>query len=260
MSQSLKRGLAVLEALGAQEMLGVSDLARLVGLDKAVVSRIVSACEADGWVVRVGSKVALGPRAILLGHGSAETALVRRAEELVHAIAGVTGLDAHALQLVGANAFCIAMAGGREFPATVGALRIGQGFPMWASAAGKALAAQLDDRALDKLLPAGEWQSFTPATVRTRDELSKQLAAIRTGEPAWDLEEWGEGRACIAVPWPQQSHVPVALDVIGSKERVLAVQDRAIRALRRSVEAGASAEAVILAATADEPADQLVAR
>src|ERR1700761_1603715 len=105
------RGLKLLETIDVYGPLPVTEIAQVTGVDKSWVSRIVTACEPDGWVVRENGRIALGPRAALLAQSTPADELIRRAQPLVEAIAGVTGLLAQAYGLVGSHATVLAAAG-----------------------------------------------------------------------------------------------------------------------------------------------------
>ncbi len=150
MSKTLLNRLAMFEVLDTAGPLTISELAQRSGLDVTVVSRTVAACEPDGWLMRLGSKVMLGPRSTLLGHAGPVADVIAHAVPLVHAIAGVTGMLTHAYGLVGRSAALIATAAGRESTVPAG---LAVQAPLYATAGGRAIAAQLDPIRLDRLLP-----------------------------------------------------------------------------------------------------------
>jgi len=152
MPKTLMRGLTLLETIDLRGPMSVMELSRHSCLDKSIVSRTVTALEQDGWVVRHGAKIEVGPRAALLGHTSQASRAVRRAEPLVHAIAGVTGLLTQAYGLVGTRAVVLASAGGRGVDAQAG---LGSEVPLYVTAAGKTIAAQLEPSDLDRRLVDG---------------------------------------------------------------------------------------------------------
>lgn len=156
MSKTFLRGLDLLETVDRHGPLTVTELARRSGLDKAVVSRTVAAAETDGWLSRVDGRIGIGPRAVLLGHGGTVDRAARRAEDLVHAVAGVTGHLCHAYTLVGANAAVLAVAGGRG-PQQAMPTGLAAEHPLWATAAGRTILAQLPAADLDRLLPRGPY-------------------------------------------------------------------------------------------------------
>ena len=282
MSKTLLNRLAMFEVLDKFGPLTITELAQRAGLDVTVVSRTVSACEPDGWLIRLDGRVALGPRCTLLGHGGPIAEVINRAAPLVHAVAGVTGLLTHAYGLVGANAGLIAVAAGRE-PVTVPAGLAVQA-PLFATAGGRAIAAQLDQDRLDALLPAEPFPA--PAAIlasmmgtsaealfeplvgtdsaaaaraaglsgrplpRNRAELREQLEIVRRDRAAVDAGGLDPAVACIAVPWPQAA-LPSALACLGPADVLATSRDLVVRALRAAALPGATpGEVVATAATA----------
>jgi DNA-binding IclR family transcriptional regulator len=247
MSKTLMRGLALLETIDQQGPLTVMELVRDTQIEKSIVSRTLTALEREGWVVRNDAKVELGPRAALLGHSSPAALAVRRAEPLVHAVAGVTGLLTQAYGLVGSRALVLAAAGGRGPSTAVG---LGSEVPLFATAAGKTVAAQLAADDLGRRLPpepfpdpaeelaklagyppiAGavlrapeEPLATTGAVATGRGQLDTQLEEVRRSGLARDDGELHPQMGCIAVPWPQPG-LPGALACMGSPSEVSAAE------------------------------------
>ncbi len=267
MSRTFLRGLALLEVLDEIGSIGISDLARRLGSDKGAVSRMVTACESDGWVVRRAGKVELGPRAALLGQSSATSRLVRHVEPIAHAVAGVTGLLVQVSSLVGAKVISIATASGEDRAMPSG---LDNRLPLWAGAAGKIVAAQLDPRRLDALLPPSPYPDpqvgnladetvgdevfgggtphprFATTLVHTRADLERQLARIRIDG---GFEEHGEihpNGACVGVIWPE-SALPTALVCIGTHAIIAARRELLLVTLRAAVRSGATRGDVVTA-------------
>lgn len=267
MPTSLLRGLAVLELVDRYGPIGITDLARRVGADKASVSRLVAAAEVEGWFARQDGKVVLGPRAALLGQATPTSLVVRQAEPLVHAVAGVTGLLTQAVALVGRHAVALTSAAGPGVPAGA---RLDFPMPLWAGAAGKVIAAQLGAEALDELLPAGPYpdpQTILPdyrssaivaalferssvpdarsrTVVSTRRALDRQLAAIRRSGSFREYAELHAASGCIAVHWPQDG-LSAALVCIGFLAEIEVAADRIEAILRAAALPGASAADVV---------------
>jgi DNA-binding IclR family transcriptional regulator len=237
LSKTLLSRLAMFEVLDAAGPLTISELAHRSGLDAAVVSRTVAACERDGWLIRSEGRVAIGPRATLLGHSGPFADVIARSAPLVHAVAGVTGMLTHAYSLVGSTAVLIAAAFGRgpSIPAGLAARA-----PLHATAAGLVIAAQLSPRQLDVLLPAEPYPDaaaivasmagtvaepiFTPAPrgaraaapelPRRRADLLARLDAVKEAGFADDSGALDPAISCIAAPWPQPGF-PSALVCLG---------------------------------------------
>ncbi len=265
------RGLQVLETLDAHGPLTITEIARLIGQDKSWVSRIVAACEPDGWIVREHGRVALGPRSALLAYGSSAGALIRRAQPLVDALAGVTGLTAQAYGLVGRYATVLAAAGGGP-PLSSGG--VGMATSLVGTAAGKVIAAQLEPERLERLLPPEPYPdpitellvnpgyvAFATGRVAplkaddgnrsrvpsTRRELDEALADVRERGMALDDGNLHPQIACIAVPWPASGDV-AALACMGSPAEITASAELARRVLDAAAAPAATREDIVSAA------------
>jgi DNA-binding IclR family transcriptional regulator len=258
----------MLEVLDAAGPLTISELAHRSGLDVAVVSRTVAACERDGWLTRTAGKIAIGPRTTLLGHSGPFADLIARAAPLVHAIAGVTGLLTHAYSLIGASSVLIAAGPGRDPGIPPG---LAARAPLHATAAGHAIAAQLDPARLDALLPPEPYPDaaqvtatmagtaaeplFTlapavtaaaaqPPLPRHRDELQARLDLVRTDGYATEPAVLHPGIACIAVPWPQPGF-PSALACLGPPGVIAAGATLARHALALAAQPGSTPNQII---------------
>lgn len=272
-SKTMLSRLAMFEALDAGGPMTVTELAQSAGMDVTVVSRTVSACEPDGWVVRLGNRVAIGPRCTLLGHSGRFADTIAAARPLVHALAGATGLTSHAYGLVGNQSVLLATAAGLS-PA--GLPGLGSKAPLYATAAGQAIAVQLGSEHLTRLLPpepfppaaeirramlhTAAWVLFAdpngqPSTPTSglptkRSELELALAQVSADGRAVDEGALEPSIHCIAVPWPNHA-LPAALACIGPPATVAAASELVTRLLGVAVQPGADAQ-TILRTAADE--------
>jgi DNA-binding IclR family transcriptional regulator len=273
MSKTMLNRLAMLEQLDISGALTIGELARRSGLDVSVVSRTVSALEPDGWVVRVNNRVMIGPRATLLGRAGAFAEVMAAAAPLVHAIAGATGLASHAYGLIGTDTVALSGAVGRSHEkAAAASLGLAWKAPLHATAAGRAIAAQLDDDRLDKLLPSEPFpdaaaviantqgtaaEYFFPTEfgdavaptrlARNRSELMLQLEHVRKQGVAVDCGSLEPSIYCIAVPWPLPE-LPASLACIGSPEVIVANRELIVRVLSFAARPGATPEMILTAA------------
>ena len=261
----------MMEVIDQYGPLTITELARRTGVDKATVSRTVAACITDGWVVKADRKLTLGPRSALLGRRGLGADLIRRADPLAHAVAGITGLLTQALGLVGPTVELLASASGREEPLHLGEAVPG---PVNATAAGKAIAAQLSAAQLDAILPPEPYpdgddivqrmrnamgaptfaqffgSSGPPragSVVTSRHELDRQLHLIRHDGVAFDRGELIPTMACIAVPW-SHPNLPATLACLGTPAEIAAHETLCVRCLTAATRPGASPQDVIAAA------------
>lgn len=261
------RGLKLLETIDVYGPLTITEIARLTGQDKSWVSRLVKACESDGWVVRESGRIALGPRAALLAYSSEAAEMIRTAQPLMDAVAGVTGLMAQAYVVAGNRATVVAAAGGSQFP-SVG---VGMGTSLIATAAGQVIAAQLDPETLERLLPeepfpdalaelltnpgfkafaAGRFVSvadFKPSVPTDRAELMRRLEQVRVERVAIDNGDLHPQIGCIAVWWGGAT-VTASLACIGTPAEISAGAARTRAVLEAAGAPGATREDVVTAA------------
>jgi DNA-binding IclR family transcriptional regulator len=271
-AKTLLRGLDLIEVVGLNGPLTVTELARRTGIEVSIVSRTISSLEPEGWLVRRQGKIQAGPRCALLAQVSPASQTIRAAEPLVGAIAGATQIATIASGLIGRHVMVLAAAGAnRPAPATGISSRV----PVHVMAAGRAIASLLDSDQLTRVLPPEPYPgaetvidaldaastipsmladfqkpaASTPATPRTRRELDASLRRIRTDGFARDNGEIHPGVHCIAIPWTAPSGLPSAITCIGSRDDVLARKAIVETCLRAATQPGAAAPDVIRAAS-----------
>ena len=273
MSSTFMRGLLLLEAIDRHGPLSITELARRTGIDKATVSRLVTACTEDGWIARTDRGLTLGARSALLGRWAMGSDVIAQAEPLVHAIAGITGLVTHAYGLVGSSVVLLASASGRDEQQLLGEAVPGI---LNVTAAGRAIAAQLAPDRLDAVLPHEPFpdgSDFIEMTRKyeaapfinrlldapdrtesagvptTRKALDSQLDRIRKVGVSFDPGDLTPNLACIAMPWPHPS-MPAALSCLGSPSDIASSEALIIRCLAAaSLPAATPREVVAAAAT-----------
>ena len=98
--------------------------------------------------------------------------------------------------------------------------RLGFHMPTHATAAGKVLVAFESEEDIRKRLDP-EFQSYTQNTIRTAEDLLRNLSVVREKGYATDLEEFEEGLRCIASPIRDYTRKVIgALSVSGPANRV----------------------------------------
>jgi DNA-binding IclR family transcriptional regulator len=201
---AVTRAVAILELLAEEsEPLGVSAIARRLGLPKSSVANICGTLVDTGLLRSAGAGFALGQRLAQLGaaylagidqvqlfHEACATLDVARNETVQLAVLG-DGLDViYLARREGVFPVRLASTPGRSLPATC-------------TATGKAMLAELPPAELaDRLAGVTELPRLTPKSVGTVDALERQLVEIRRTGRAFDREEVIEGVVCVAAAIP----------------------------------------------------------
>jgi len=90
-----------------------------------------------------------------------------------------------------------------DFLETTQALRYivtpGQSDPYYCTALGRAVASQLSDKALERLIAETRFQNLTPSTVKNRPDLRSRILDARKRGYAEEIEESVAGVCCLAV-------------------------------------------------------------
>jgi DNA-binding IclR family transcriptional regulator len=227
---SLLRGLRALEILGT-EALGVSEVARRLGVDKAGVSRMLTQLHAEGWLLRTGSRYVLGERALGMS-GTDLSEVRRRAGRLVAELHERTALTAVVVRLAGDGAQPVAVRGTADFLEPEAPYD-----HLWVTAGGLALLAQLPDAELERRMDVDPWPTASPAAPGDAAAVRSVVRRIRGGAPAEERSWTIAGAGCIALPWPiPQPGPPHAALVVGAATLVERDAVELRRALRECVE------------------------
>jgi IclR family transcriptional regulator, KDG regulon repressor len=179
--QSVQRALAVLKAFDdSAPELGVSELARRLGLSKSIVMRLVSTLRDEGFLEQSprSTKYRLGLAAFEVGNlYYLSASLKREAEPLLEGLAQRLGFSTYLGTLSGDRAVYISVIEGPG-PIRIGP-RIGSSAPAHTTAAGKAMLAALNDTALEHYLGTADLHPETPASIMSKQRLRSELAQVR---------------------------------------------------------------------------------
>ncbi|HEX4191155.1 MAG TPA: helix-turn-helix domain-containing protein [Marmoricola sp.] len=272
MSSTFLRGLQLLEIVGTEGPIGVSELARRLGADKSGVSRMVAAAERDGWLVRSEEGVRLGARLPVLGYDTPMAVTMREVRPLLDAAAGITGMLAQACGLIGGQVVPVLSSGqlGVQLPSAL-ALPL----PIWGTASGRAIAAGLGPDELGRLLPSEPFpeplstMSARPAPdaypkpsppdaegwaepgrrITDRAELDAAIAEVRRTGTSRERGEVHPSLGCIAVAWPS-APVPAAIGLVGPVAEIVASARLIDALLAAVVEPGADRGRIVGVAAA----------
>jgi IclR family pca regulon transcriptional regulator len=205
-SQSLERGLAILSSFkSARPLLGISELAREIGLSRSTTHRYVATLATLGYVEQdpATRKYRLGPRVLDLGF-SAINSMELREISVPHLqrLSDETGHTVNMAILDGADIVYVercrsARQGQREIDLN---LHVGSRLPAYCTSMGKVLLAALPDEGLDTLLEDLELTQRGPNTLTASDALREELEQVRRTGLAVNNEELAFGLRSIAAP------------------------------------------------------------
>src|SRR5690606_25700861 len=187
----VNRAFDILELLGARSRVSLSDVARYLGLPRSSAHALLTTLCSRGYATYSARDrtYAIGIRAWELGQQfRAYDTIVRHAAPEMESL--VENL----------NEICqLAVRDGRQLvylhkvesqqPMQL-LSRPGTRLNAHASGLGKALLSALSDNEIDELYAGVELETFTPSTIRTVDDLKRELAQIRRIGIAEDREEY----------------------------------------------------------------------
>lgn len=234
-SQSLERGLAILSALASgPPLLGISDLARAVGLSRSTAHRYVATLTKLGYLDQDAAtrKYRLGPRVLDLGFSAINSMELREiAAPHLQQLSDETGRTVNMAILDGVDVVYIercrsSQQGQREIDLN---LHVGSRLPAYCTSLGKVLLAFLPDAERRALLDRIEFIRRGPNTLTGKTALSAELARIRGRGIAVSNEELAYGLRSIAVPVRSQSGEAVAAINLAVHRSMVSMEDLVIR-------------------------------
>lgn len=224
---TVANALRILDELAQETELGVTELARRLGLHKNNAFRLLATLEQSGFVrqhVPAERRYRLGLRCFEIGQAYHRAhPLPRRAKPILETLAREVGESAHLGVL---DDFEVAhLAGSRSGRLLGTGLRVGQRLPSHSTALGKVLLGcdQADVReAYDRrVVSRQELEPRTAATIVDREKLFEHLRTVGARGWATDIEECETGLACAAAPvYDGDGKLAAALSVSGPTSRL----------------------------------------
>jgi DNA-binding IclR family transcriptional regulator len=200
--QSLDRGLIIMEAVSkSSEPVSLAELTELLGIDRSSVFRLANTLKRRGFLAYpTGRKdYILGSALWRLAHQyDWGNMLVKISREPLKKLASRTNETAHLAIREGKHALFVDHATVNHVIAVSG--QTGEMVPLYCTAHGKALLADLELKELKSLFGTGQLQSHTKQTVRTVTQLAETCAQIKAQGYASDDGEFQEGVRCVAAP------------------------------------------------------------
>jgi DNA-binding IclR family transcriptional regulator len=210
--QSLDRGLAILEAVAeSSRPVPLKHLTDLIGIDRSSVFRLANTLRQRRFLANPdGSKdYILGPSAWRLSRRSGRSGLSTFSHEHLRLLTAKTGETSHLAVREGGQALFIDHHTPTGQVVSVSG-QTGEFVPLYCTAHGKALLADLDLTQLKAIFGGRPLHAYSSRTTVALPKLAKDCAKIRLNGFAVDEGEYVEELRCVAAPVRDQHGVIVA--------------------------------------------------
>jgi DNA-binding IclR family transcriptional regulator len=198
--QSAGRIFSVLELLAQSGPMGVTELSKSLGLNKSTVHRLLASLIAMDYVKKENDsdKYRLTFKILALGEALLDKVdIVLVARPYLQQLVELSGETVHLVQREGTDMVYIDKVESQVSSVRM-VSRIGVGKPLYCTAVGKAMLAELDDLEVKKIWDDSKIEKLTPKTIVDFEEFVKELNDIRQKGYALDNEENEIGVRCIA--------------------------------------------------------------
>lgn len=199
--KSIIKAVDILELLSKEHELGITEVSKLLSLDKSTVFRIITTLREKGMVDQNPrtQKYHNSLKLFELGNRIVEDLGLRRiAQPIIKELAEKTGETVNLAILDGNSILYIDKI---ESSATIKVdLPIGKRLPAFCTGLGKAMLAHVSNEKLNKVLETTDLHRYTVKTHLNKEEFLNELEEIRVRGYSFDDEEYVEGLKCIAAP------------------------------------------------------------
>jgi len=219
---AVEAALSILETLGTVPSMGVTELARKLGLGKSSVYRLLATLARCGYVEKnpQNDRYQLTYRLFAVGSPAADRLGLREAAHpVMERLAAETGETVNLGVLDGTRVVNLHKVESRHLLRMH--MEVGGGVPAHATALGKVLLAALEPSKLSERLGGRRLARLTRRTIGDRATLRRALARIRAQGFAIDDEECSLGLRCVAAPIrDHRGAVVAALSISGPSHRL----------------------------------------
>jgi DNA-binding IclR family transcriptional regulator len=197
--QSVGRAIEILECFKDKKELGVSEISRMMNLNKSTAFGLITTLEAYKLLEKneESNKYRLGIELFILG-SKINSDLKSLAESYLESLVDTFEETAH---LVTRDGYMVIYLDKIESTHSMRICsRVGERLPIYCTGVGKAILANLPEDELKEVLDNINLEKMTPYTIIDRKELLKHLQNVREKGFAEDLEEIEVGLKCVAAP------------------------------------------------------------
>ena len=200
--KSLDRALNILEVISQEDNISLTDLSSKVGLNKATAFRIAKALKDNGYVKQLkNKKYSLTFKMFRLGNRVVQRFdFMNEAKRIITKLANEVDRVIHLVIQDGSQILYI----DKYTPLNSGKLmnvtKIGKRAPMYCTASGKAILANLPEDEIRKIWNDTEIIKYTARTIVNYDTLLQDLKRIRKNGYSTEYEEYQLEVYCIGMP------------------------------------------------------------
>lgn len=233
--QVINRAAKILRTVRDNPDLNLSQLARVVGLARTTVYRIVATLEMEGLIktdTRDG-QIELGLELISLARAVKSSMRGEIRPFLEGLSVAVDETVDHSIYENGHLTFIDQVSRPRRLTAVSG---VGSEFPLHCSANGKAALATLPDEEVKEIL-SHDLKAYTPKTITDLDKLLEELGQIRAEGIAYDFEEHTLGICAVGAAIPGLMNSTILISVPVPSIRFYGNEEKFASALLRTVDA-----------------------
>lgn len=181
--------------------MGVTEIARALGIDKAKAYRLLLTLKEKGYVQKdeIGRKYSLSLKLFEIGNSIvANMGLKRTAYPFLKELANTTK---EAVNLAIRDGNAIIYIDKIDSTSTIRVdLRLGRRMPLYCTALGKSLLSGLTDTEIGELLQNEKFECHTKNTIRNLPLLIEEIKKVRSCGYSIDNEEYVDGLFCVAAP------------------------------------------------------------
>ncbi len=212
---SVLKVFGILQALGEQKVIGVTELSQRIMMSKSTVYRFLQTMKSLGYVTQEGEndKYALSLRLFELGAKALEhQELIELADIQMRKLGKQTKETLH-LGALDEDSIIYLHKVDSEYNLRMYS-RVGRRRPLYSTGLGKIALAWLDESEVREIMADVEFVPFTEHTITTMDAFLAELAKVRELGYAEDNEEMEHGLRCFAVPvYDRLGHVIAGLSL-----------------------------------------------
>lgn len=227
--QSIERAAAVLRCFAEHDELGLTEISNMIGLHKSTTAGIVNTLKNEKFLEQNprNAKFKLGIELFRLG-ANIKIDLKKICAPYLQRILDMTEETVNLVTYDGSDVIFIEK---RESPHSMRiCTSIGKRLPMYCTATGKAILANLPEDEAENLMRGMQITRFTAHTIPDRWTLKEQLEVIREEKCSFDREELEDGLVCIGAAILDRSGRPVGgVSVSGPSMRMTDAKMREIK-------------------------------